>query len=447
MIRASRDSRLLLVAVALVVGSVFEPAAAQTTTDSTACSACVDVSIGSDGNSRLLQFEAATGQMTLESVNSAGVVTQAGPFGPYAGWTARAIASGDDSLTRVLWTHSDGSTALWLVAPLGVAASFRYPATAGLAAIDVAAGADSDTHILSIRADGAAVIQTIDAAGNVTRSFSLGPYAGWRATAISDGPDGLTRILWNNQDGRVGLSLASSDGLLTTARYGPDAGWTALDLAVGGDGLTRILRANADGRVTLWIVNAAGEITVNGPVYAAPGGMAAHRLTAATDGSSRILFTSDQGGAAFWSLASDGVYQQSFAFKGTPPPEGTTTWDFVLQVTAVAGPDFCIWTPSVGTVFETTYVLQRNADSISFLHPQDPIDWSEYTATLDGANVSATITYASGAGMCAHYLETNSFSGSFSADGSHLIATETWSFTLDSGQVKTVTFHWSGSRQ
>ncbi len=188
------------------------------------------------------------------------------------------------------------------------------------------------------------MIQTINASGNVTRSFSLGPYAGWRPAAISDGPDGLTRILWNNQDGRVGLSLASSDGLLTTARYGPDAGWTNLDLAVGGDGLTRILRANEDGRVAIWIVSKTGEITTNGPVYSSPGGMAPRRLATALDGSSRILFTSDQGGAALWSLASDGVYQQSFTFKGTPPPEGTTVWNVILQVTANTGPDSCFYT-------------------------------------------------------------------------------------------------------
>jgi len=123
----------------------------------------------------------------------------------------------------------------------------------------------------------------------------------------------------------VGLSLASSDGLLTTARYGPDAGWTALDLAVGGDGLTRIPRASEDGRVAICVVSKTGEITTNGPVYSSPEGMAPRRIAATPDGASRILFTSDQGGAALWSLASDCVYQQSFTFNGTPPPEGTTT--------------------------------------------------------------------------------------------------------------------------
>jgi len=116
-------------------------------------------------------------------------------------------------------------------------------------------------------------------------------------------------------------------------------------------------------------------------------------------------------------------------------------------VTANTGPDFCLYTPAVGLVFETTYELRRSADAISFLHLEDPIDWSEYTATLNGAAFTGTTTFGSGGGMCAHYREVDSFSGGFTADGSHFTATEIWSLTPDSGQVKTVTFHWSGSRR
>jgi hypothetical protein len=40
-----------------------------------------------------------------------------------------------------------------------------------------------------------------------------------------------------------------------------------------------------------------------------------------------------------------------------------------------------------------------------------------------------------------------SLSGSFSSDGNHFTATETESFTLEAGKVKTITFSWFGSRR
>ncbi|HEY6928927.1 MAG TPA: hypothetical protein VJA66_04545, partial [Thermoanaerobaculia bacterium] len=383
-----RDLTSFLVGALLTLASLSSPAAAQTATDSTTCDACIDIAIGNDGNARLLQWDAVTQRVSFETVDGSGVVTRIGPFGPFSGWTPRAIASGADSLTRVLWAHEDGSSALWLVAPLGVASAFRFPSTPGLAAVDVAAAANSETHILSVRADGAAVVQAVDASGAVARTLPFGPYPGWLATAISDGPDGLTRILWNNADGRVGLSKLSTDGSLATTRYAAEEGWTALDVAVGGDGLTRILRAKGDGSVNLWIVGAADEL-VTSANFTTPGGMAPRRLAAGANGSSQILFTGGGGQAALWAMTPEGAYQQSSNFKATPPSEGTSSWDVVLEVTANSGSGFCINTPGVGMTFETTYQIQRNGDSVFFLHPDDPIDWSTYTATLSGGNFAA----------------------------------------------------------
>jgi|HubBroStandDraft_6_1064221.scaffolds.fasta_scaffold1244800_1 hypothetical protein len=134
----------------------------------------------------------------------------------------------------------------------------------------------------------------------------------------------------------------------------------------------------------------------------------------------------------------------------TPAPATPTSssagWSVTIQTTAVAGPAFCIFTPSVGAVFKGDYDLVWHGDSVSFT-PPDPIDWDSFTATLTGSNFTATNPPVGSAGMCTHYLQASTLAGNFSADKSSFTAVENWYFTLDSGEVKTVTFSWSGTRR
>lgn len=141
---------------------------------------------------------------------------------------------------------------------------------------------------------------------------------------------------------------------------------------------------------------------------------------------------------------------QPAATPAPPPPTSTSSsagWSVTVQTTAVTGPAFCIFTPSVGAIFKGDYDLVWRGDSVSF-NPADPIDWDSFTATVTGSNFTATNPpVGSGSGMCAHYLQASTLAGNFSADRSSFAAVENWYFTLDSGEVKTVTFSWSGTRR
>ena len=412
----------------------------------------LDVSVAPDGSTRFFSFDAPGGSVTLGAFDPAGGISTGPPLGPFDGWTPRASAVGEDGLTRVLWTHQDGYYALWLAEPQGVRTAFRLAFVSGLIAVDVAAR--SETHLLLADTNGRAALQTIGLSGTVTNSLSLGPFAGWRASAISDGPDGLTRILWNHLDGRAGISAVSSAGIVNTVRYGPITGWRAVDVAVGGDGLTRILWASDDNRVSLGILNVSGELLKYGQINSAPAGAKPARLDSGADGSSRVLFNQDDGGAIVWVMSAGGDYLRSFTFEPSsssePPslPDGTSVWDVVLQVTSVSGPDFCIHTPAAGDRFRTTYQLVRSGNTVSFLHPQDSIDWDTYETTLFGADFAATPPpFSPGPDLCTSYIEADKFSGTFAADGRRFAATEVQSFTFDAGSIKTITFSWSGTRE
>jgi hypothetical protein len=130
----------------------------------------------------------------------------------------------------------------------------------------------------------------------------------------------------------------------------------------------------------------------------------------------------------------------------TPAPAGRNPWKLTDQVIAATGPGTCLYRPSVGMSFSTTFELVKSGNSVRFAM-EDPFDWESYTATVNGTNFTATNpAIDSGSGMCVHYRQTTSLSGSFSEDGNQLTATEIWSLTLDSGEVVMTTFRWTASR-
>lgn len=128
----------------------------------------------------------------------------------------------------------------------------------------------------------------------------------------------------------------------------------------------------------------------------------------------------------------------------TPAPVAAGTWNLTATVSAASG-SFCIHLPAVGSTSQTTFTLSKNGDSLSFLMA-DPFDWEPYTAKLAGLNFTASAAVDSGMGMCSQYRQVQSLTGNFSADGNQLTATETWTFTLDTGEMVTRTFTWSARK-
>ena len=62
-------------------------------------------------------------------------------YGPYSGWTAKAVADGSDALGRILWTNTNGVASLWSLNTLtGGFTQNTYGPYAGWTAKSLSAG-------------------------------------------------------------------------------------------------------------------------------------------------------------------------------------------------------------------------------------------------------------------------------------------------------------------
>ena len=270
------------------------------------------------------------GRVMLWSVAPDGSHTE-NTFGPYTDgspgtpWQAAALATGPDGKSHILWTNPDGRVILWTVDDAG---NFTYqvygPYTDGSpgtpwSAKALSVGADNLVHILWTNPDGRVILWNVDPAFNFTDA-AFGPYTDgspstpWSATAIATGPDDVTRLVWNNPDGRVILWDVDNGFNFSYQVYGPytdgspSTPWSAAAVSVGPDGMTHILWTNPDSRVILWNVDAAFSFTdaIFDPYTDGSAGTpwSATALATGPDNLSRILWANPDNKVILWNISS-----------------------------------------------------------------------------------------------------------------------------------------------
>ena len=237
----------------------------------------------------------ADGRAMLWNVDAQGNET-AHVFGPYTDdsvgsdpsvnkWYATALATGPDGLSHLLWNNTDGRVMLWTVDDSGNFTLAGYgPYTDNAPqnkwhATAVSVGPDNVTHLLWNNTDHRVMLWNVDSAFNFALA-GYGPYTDtfvssdpgnlWSATALATGPDNLSRIAWNNTDGRVMLWNVDSAFDFTLAGYGPYTDnapqnkWHAVGVSAGPDNITHLLWSNTDRRAMFWNVDSSFNFTLAG---------------------------------------------------------------------------------------------------------------------------------------------------------------------------------------
>lgn len=234
-------------------------------------------------------------------------------YGPYAGWTAKAVADTPDGHTHLIWNHSpDGLVAVWDVAKDGNFTAQNYGPFSGWSAQALSAGPDGRLHILwNHSPDSQMSLWAITADANVTYK-NYGPFTGWTAKGVATGGDGNTDVLWTNTDGTMSTwKVSEADGSFQYHNFGPYAGWTANAVAAGPDGQGSIAWGNRNGTQSLWSIDfGSGEFSTKdyGPI----GTWGVTSVAVGADGLRHLLW--NHGGdsqGALWTLDSAGGFTHS----------------------------------------------------------------------------------------------------------------------------------------
>ncbi len=128
-------------------------------------------------------------------------------YGPFSGWTARAVADAPDGSNWLLWTNTNGQASLWRVTAL---TSTSYTATQygpypSYKAVSLSVGSDGIPHLLWEKTDGLAALWTISPATGAFTYTTYGPYPGWNRHSRRQRRDCDRPVLDENRQHGVGL--------------------------------------------------------------------------------------------------------------------------------------------------------------------------------------------------------------------------------------------------
>ena len=194
------------------------------------------VATGPDGKSHLL-WNNTDGRVMLWTVDDAATspwraTAPTRTVRPQNKWSATAVSVGPDNIVHLLWSNTDHRAMLWNVAQdftftLAGYGPYTDNAPQNLwTATALATGPDNVSRILWNNTDDRVMLWNVDPR-STSRCAGYGPYTDdapqnlWSAVGVSVGPDNVTHLLWSNTDRRAmfwNVDSASASRWRATAR-------------------------------------------------------------------------------------------------------------------------------------------------------------------------------------------------------------------------------------
>lgn len=182
-------------------------------------------------------------------------------FGPGSGWGINRVGEFNaDAANDIFWESGHGAPAVWLMNGLTFTggATLLGAGTGWLVNCLADFNGDGRSDIVWQYLDGTTAIWLMNGSTRVAGAILQGANTGWsiQHTGDFDG-NGKADLLWQHTDGSIGLWLM--DGLTSTAGVilsPAGAGWSIKGVGdFNGDGRSDILWQHLDGSTGLWLMN------------------------------------------------------------------------------------------------------------------------------------------------------------------------------------------------
>jgi hypothetical protein len=258
-----------------------------------------------DGKSDIL-WQHTDGSSAVWLVNGTGMTGGAGLIGPGTGWSVRQRGDfNGDGKSDILWQHTDGSSAVWLMngLNLGSGGGLLGPGTGWNAEQIADFNGDGKSDIVWQHTDGSTAIWLMDGLTLSGGALLMGPGTGWSVRQIADfNGDGKSDIVWQHTDGSTAIWLMDGLNLSGGALLiGPGTGWSVKQIAdFDGDGKSDIVWQHIDGSTAIWIMD--GLNLSGGSIVLGSGlGWSVQQVGDFNgDGKSDIVWVHSNGSIAIW---------------------------------------------------------------------------------------------------------------------------------------------------
>ena len=202
-----------------------------------------------------------------------------------------------NGLSDILWQHSNGNGAIWLMNGPSALNSFGLGNLTGWTATLGDFNGDGKADILWQSTSGDVVMWLMDG-GRVIQNIGLGNLIDWRPKVGDFNGDGKADILWHHTAGYIQLWLMNGGTAINNYSLGRAVGWTPTVGDFNGDQNADILWQDTAGNVTLWQMN-GGQLLNQIPLGNAAG-WTPRVGDFNGDGFADILWQHTNGNAAIW---------------------------------------------------------------------------------------------------------------------------------------------------
>ncbi|MGI4787953.1 MAG: Ig-like domain repeat protein [Janthinobacterium lividum] len=204
---------------------------------------------------------------------------------------------------HLLWDNTNGTAVVWSYdTATGTHTQSTYGPYSGWTAVALADGPDGHAHLIWDNTDGRVSVWNLNDPHPDQTCLIYGPYSGWTATGLTVGPDNAVHLLWNNTDGQVSVwNLNDAHPDATCLIYGPYAGWSAASLSVGPNNAVRLLWDNTSGQISIWNLNDA-QPDATCLIYGPYTGWTAENISVGPDNAAHLLWDNTDGQVSIWNL-------------------------------------------------------------------------------------------------------------------------------------------------